>query len=141
MTISRERFLVAVSVAVYIASLAAPTAICIGDQCDSWPGYGILLFGWLAVYASPANMTWLANPLLFICWMLQLFSSTKAALMAGLAALGLAASFLLYDQVLSSESGSLSTITGTAPGYWLWLAAMAVACANSIMALRKRPVP
>lgn len=122
-----QRKLMIVSVALYIASLI-PDSFCIGGYCSGWPGWGILLVGWLALLATPANMTWLANPVLFVCWGLMLRSRWRAALVVGIAALAGGGSFLLHDKILSSESGSLTTITGTALGYWLWLASMAVAC-------------
>lgn len=133
----RQRALTVASVVLYGASLFYPEAICISGDCSSWPGMGILAFGALAMFATPANMTWIANLILFVCWALQITSRWRTALIAGLIALGWAASFLLHDKILSSESGSLSTITGTAPGYWLWLAAMAMACVNAGLSLGK----
>jgi len=122
-----QRKVLIISVVLYVASLT-PDSICISGDCGGWPGWGILFVGWLALFATPANMTWLANPVLFVCWGLLLGSRWWAALVVGAAALAGGGSFLLHDKILSSESGSLSTITGTAIGYWLWLASMAVAC-------------
>ena len=115
------------SILLYVSSLF-PDSICIDDRCDSWPGYAILLMGWMALLGSPANMTWGANLALFICWALLANSRWIAALVAGVLALTWGASLLLYSGVMSSESGGLSSITGTAIGYWLWLFSMVAAC-------------
>ncbi len=89
--------------------------------------------GWLALFGSPANMTWLANLALFASWGLLIGSQWRAALITGIAALAGGVSFLLCDGVLSSESGNLSSITGTAIGYWLWLSSMAAACCCAVL--------
>jgi len=122
--------------ALYAASLFND-GICIDSRCDSWPGWSILLLGGLALFGSPANATWLANPALFASWGLLIGSQWRAALIAAIVALAGGASFLLFDGVVSSESGGLSSITGTAIGYWLWLSSMAVACFGAALSLRQ----
>lgn len=125
-----QRLFLMASVVIYVICLF-PDSFCMSGDCDDWPGWGILMMGGFVVYASLANMTWLANPLLFLCWILLASSRWRAALVVGTVALGVAVSFLFQDEVLRSESGHLSRISGTAIGYWLWLASMAAACASA----------
>lgn len=90
----------------------------------SEPSLLILLMGWLVLTLSPANMTWLANPLLICAWMAVLFDLRTLALCLGFSALALAASFLLM-QTVATFSGGTAAITGVGLGYWLWLASAA----------------
>lgn len=121
-----ERTLLALSIAVYLASLF-PDSFCIGDSCSDWPGWGILLIGWMAVLFSPANATWIANPLVFASWFALFLRFRRLSLALAGVACAVALSFLLFDEVQSSEGGRLRPITGTALGYWLWVVSMALA--------------
>lgn len=129
--------LMAPSVVAYVACLGLDS-FCVSGSCDGWPGWGVLALGGLTIFAGPANATWLANPLLFSAWGLYLGSRERAALACSLTALAIAASFMLQTEVLVAESGSLSTITGHAAGYWLWLAGMAAAAAAALAAMLHR---
>lgn len=123
------------SVGLYGASLAAEETFCVSGDCVGWPGMGVLLMGGLGVAASPANATWLANPLIYLAWVMVLAAQPRAGLLAAVGALGLGILFLFCDGVMVSERGSLSTITGYARGYWLWLASQAAACAGAAAAM------
>jgi hypothetical protein len=87
-----------------------------------------MAFGIPPEVRSPANLIWLANPILFAAW-LFIFANVKIfAILLSVAALFVSGAFLLASKVIIDESGSLVTITGYSIGYWLWLASMIAAC-------------
>ncbi len=128
-----SRVLLLASAATYTGALFHD-AFCVEGRCGDWPGWTILLFGALGLGGSVVNMAWLANPSLFASWILTWFGKRVAAVVAGLAALALAASFLLQKTVVSNEAGIAKEITGLEQGYWLWLASMAIACVAAVFA-------
>ena len=124
------------SLVVYAAALAQEEAFCVDGQCANWPGYAILLFGALALGDNPANMAWLANPLLLAAWIAAWMGRRGPAFIVGFAALVLAVSFSFAKTVIANEAGIASSVTGLRLGYWLWLASMAVSCAAAALAGR-----
>lgn len=56
---------------------------CTKDHCRS--SFEALFFGWFAMFADTASVTWLANPFLIIAWIL-LFKNKKAAWLFALSA-------------------------------------------------------
>jgi len=71
---------------------------------------------------------------------LEVGQEMLAALVTGAIALVWGASFMLHDQILSSESGGLSSVTGVAAGCWLWLMSwLSPACAPAIRYGIKKP--
>ena len=121
------RGLLYLSMALYVACLPMD-AICL-ESCSDWPGYGALIVGALGVVGvSFPNLIWLANPALFLAWILIWQRRARwAQILAGIA-LVLAASFMLAETIVASTSGMPSKITGLAIGYWFWLASIAAAC-------------
>lgn len=128
--------LLVLSLLLFAASLTQ-NSFCVSGSCDSWPGAGVLMFGALGLFSdTPANQTWLANPLLAFGWVLLLVRRKGPALVFCGAAAATAASFLMFDEVLVSERGTPSTITGIAPGYWLWLGGTVAATAAAVVSFR-----
>ena len=132
-----SRFLLALSGVLYLACLPGE-AFCVHDACSNWPGWSILAFGFIPFAASLANLTWFANPMLFLAWILVFQRRKEAACLLSLASLVIAASFLLMNKVATDESGNLSIITGYKSGYWLWVASMGTAFASALV-LDRRP--
>ncbi len=128
--------LLLLSVVLYAAALVQEEAFCVDGQCANWPGYAILLFGVLALGDNPANMAWLANPLLLAAWIATWMGRRVPAFIVGFAALVLAVSFSFAKTVIANEAGIASSVTGLRLGYWLWLASMATACAAALLAGR-----
>lgn len=122
----REQWLLWVSIALYVASLSQET-FCASGNCSGWPGYGILLFGILGIGGSLANVTWIANPILFLSWLFIWQRDRRLSLAFSGAALIVAAAFMLMPNVVNNEGGVAVPITGLRLGYWLWLASMVVA--------------
>ena len=132
-------FALGLSLGVYVACLV-PESFCVEGLCGEWPGYGILLFGFLAVPLSWANAAWLANPLLFLAWIATGLGRKTPAVALSVAALVLAASFMLAGTVVTNEAGLPFPITGLRLGYWLWLGSTAIALVAAMLCA-KQPDP
>jgi hypothetical protein len=118
------------SVGLFFVSLALPVF-------PGWPGWGILIFGWLSMFmAHPANLTWLANPLLFVAWIGLGVSSRITAVLFSIAAFVVAGAFLFCKTVILGEDGSPRLIEGQILGYWPWLASTAAALAGALLVVR-----
>jgi hypothetical protein len=137
MTAARRWLLVSVGIFV----LAMPmNSFCVHDNCDFWPSYSVLMFGWLGVLGAPnsSDITWLANPLIFAAWLFIFLAKRWLAIATSALAVILGASFLWAKTVLMSEGGNFYQISGYATGYWLWLASMALACLAAVLVPRSR---
>ena len=86
--------------------------------------WGILLLGWLSLFAAPwglpALAMWLANPLFIVAWVYSVTGNRKGLLFA-VPALICALSFLFLGSLhLDTEQ----PIAGRGLGYYLWLSSM-----------------
>ena len=129
-------FVLGLSLGVYIVCLV-PESFCVEGLCDEWPGYGILLTGFLAVPLSWANAAWLANPLLFLAWVAAGLGWRMPAVALSVAAVALSGSFMFADTVVTNEAGLAYPITGLRLGYWLWLSSMAIALVGALLCAKQ----
>jgi hypothetical protein len=85
----------------------------------------LLAVGGIAILGGglPEWFIWLANPL-YVTAIFLLLRQHKNAPQVGLSAAVLAASFLLWEEVLVSENGRNAKITALELGYWLWLSSI-----------------
>jgi hypothetical protein len=118
-TVAPRKIWLLVSVGLFVACLPL-NSFCVQGECG-WPGYLILSTGWLLMLETPANLTWLAIPILFLSWIAILKRLRVVAIYQSLSALALSAVFLLMRTIVVSEAGTLE-LTGVRPAYWLWLA-------------------
>jgi hypothetical protein len=121
------------SIALYVWCLSLD-AFC-APSCQR--GYDILITGPFGLLASVTSWTWLANPVLFSAWFGlavadRISDARFLAFGAGLAALVVAASFLLQREVMMNEAGILNPIRAYGAGYWVWLSSMAVCCVGGL---------
>ncbi len=84
-----------------------------------------LLKGWLAILTGGAGLTWFANPLLIVSWIL-IAKNKKAAWLVGLFATLVSISFLKFKVVIENEAGHYNPITKIGLGYWLWLSSCVI---------------
>jgi len=110
---------------------------CTTNQCGD--SIVVFLMGWLGVLYGGAALTWLANPLLIIGWILT-YRNSKYALAVSLFATLICLSFLLFDQIISNEAGHYHPIISYQSGYWLWLSSAAIMflCHVSLFLLKKK---
>ena len=113
------------SLGLFLISLTQPAFYIDRSDYDAWSSpIGLLLVGWLPILGGEwSSLPWLANPLIFLSWIL-IQKNQKAFLWTGLLAVLLAVSFLGVDEIMSSEAPTYSKITAYKAGYWLWLASM-----------------
>lgn len=130
-----EWLFLAVSVCLFLASLTQDGFYLAGENPRAWaPCIGLLLVGWIAVFAGV--FAWLANPALFVAWILLCFRSTRyASLVMATISAAFALSFLAHQEILANENGGTSKITGYGLGYWLWLASIFAAIVGSLVAV------
>jgi hypothetical protein len=124
------KILIAASVVLFLVSLTQ-TGFYLGEEeRDDSPGWLIILIGWLAVFTHD-SVAWLANPLLLLTWFAALIvGSRRAAIVLAAASTLLALSFLFCE---SMSLGPRPKVITLGPGYWIWLASIAVALVASMM--------
>ena len=128
-----SKLLLLASILAYLACLPMDSFCTSGNNCSGWPSWSVLSLGWVEMFLYPiAGISWFANLALLLAWQNISLARRKTALRFSVGALVLGAWFMLVGNVAVSESGSLSAVTGFAPGYWLWLASMGLAAIGSM---------
>ena len=77
------------------------------------------------------TLTWFANPLLILAWLLIKYRKTSFLL--SLLSTLIAVSFLMFDKVVINEAGHSSIITRYVAGYWLWIGSHAVMVLGNVL--------
>lgn len=90
-----------------------------------------LLTGWLN-FMGP-GISWFANPLLVVSWILLLNNKIKFSLISSSIAVLFSLSFLLFDKIALDEAVNYGEILGYGAGYWLWLASCFTVFIGSVL--------
>jgi len=119
------KIILIISILLFAVSLTQPAFYTSARQPDGWANsVGLLLIGWTGTLVGGAGLAWIANPLIFFAW--TRFKKRKTAVvLSGIATIA-AASFLMFDSIITGEDGNYSKITERKVGYWLWLISIAV---------------
>jgi hypothetical protein len=105
---------------IYIISLTQ-TAFYYFDYSTSVDAFSALYLGWFTlIIGDGAAISWLANPSIFIAWIIFL-KSPRRSLLFSIAATLFSISFLFFKEVTTDEGGGRSEIVRCGTGYWLWL--------------------
>lgn len=127
---------VGISIPLFIISLFLPT---FSTHSDPVQGLACLLAGWLSLLMFD-TLAWIANPLMFLTWILLLrFSKTKKdiyvryALLFSMAAMIAGMSFLFVKDLMMDEGGAQYHLTSYHAGYVLWLASAVVLAVGSFI--------
>lgn len=116
--------LITSSIALFVLCLATDGYYIEGSEPRAWsPGLGLLLLGWMGI--GSGGTAWLANPLLFLGWILFFFKQPVFSLLCSVGAIALMFSFLFVDFVIASEAPTYARVIGYGIGYWLWIASAA----------------
>ena len=105
-----------ISIGLFLFSL---TQECFCTDADCADSISALLAGWLTIFFSASGITWLANPLLFVGWILTKKDS-KYAIACSFFSTALSVSFLFFRTIIDNEAGNASRINEYKLGYWLW---------------------
>lgn len=88
---------------------------------DSVGSFGLIAFllGWMDL--GGAGISWLANPLLFLSWILMITKRYNLAILFGCLAVLFSLSFLCFENIIANEGGEESPIIAYDNGYWFWI--------------------
>ena len=100
------------------ASALTQKCYCTTGLCSD--SIAVFIFGIFGLAYPLATWTWLANPLLLGAWIF-IFRNPKISFFLSLSSTLIAASFLLFDQIIDNENGQYKQIISYRAGYWLWL--------------------
>jgi hypothetical protein len=129
---SAARRVACVSVLLYAMALAA-------EVLPGWRGWRVLLTGWresLMPGADPrVAFGWLANPLVWASWALVFRSAWRGAAALAVPAVALGIGVPFATRIVAS--GVTVSMPHLGPGYWLWLAGLAVALLAALLGLRR----
>jgi hypothetical protein len=123
------------SIGFYIFSLTQKS-FCTPGSCGYFSGLLNLIFGWIGVLMlhGPA-MTWLANPILLMSWLL-FNKKPKVSFILSSTAFVLMLSFLLFDEIIDNEGGTKGKIISYQFGYWLWILSSLIMILGSLLKRR-----
>lgn len=119
------------SIGFFITSLFT-TCYCTANSCRN-SGEALILGG-LAMLFDVGCISWLANPLLFVAWIL-IAKKKKSGWVFAIIATLMSLSFLNVDFLIKNEAGTTEKITSIKIGYWLWLSSCISATIGSLFIL------
>jgi hypothetical protein len=132
--LENDKYIVKVSLLTSISFyfLSLPLICYCTIECAS--SFLALAFGWLGVFEGGAGLTWLANPLLWFCWIgrKNLNMSFYLSLFSTLISL----SFMLFPTIMHNEAGHYSEITEYGLGYWLWVLSSLIMLSGNTLRLK-----
>ncbi|WP_156777999.1 DUF2189 domain-containing protein [Chlorobium ferrooxidans] len=99
------------------------------------PGWSLLMTGWLGIIYG--YISWLANPIVFVGWIVLLKKDFELGLLFSICALLVMLSVLFYKSIITSEYPAYSRIIGYGVGYWLWVSSAGILAAASVCGLKK----
>jgi hypothetical protein len=97
------------------------------DGKGIYPSYELFLSGAISFIGGGLfeSMIWMANPFYFI-GLIYFYKSKKDSLKFSFISLIISTSFILWKEILVSESGRTEKITSLGLGYWLWISSIFV---------------
>lgn len=125
------------SLVLFVLSLLLPVFSTYRDNSYQMQGAGLLLFGWIGIFAQGGIcLSWFANP-----FFITAISSTKrnpvVSIVFGSLSIIIASSFLFGGAIIANEAGHTTYITKIEIGFWCWLSSMIVILFASIARLQE----
>ena len=137
-SIKAARYLIALSLIIFILSFTQ-TAFTVHDHNGNsqMSSLMVLVMGAFAILGGGLAewAIWLANPL-YILSLILFIRSNKKSRTVSIVAAAIGLSFVLWKNILISESGSEATIVSLNAGYWLWLISLALSAAGILIRFR-----
>ena len=130
--------------AMQVASVLAFLASMFLSVLPGWPGFGVLLMGWMEIPAvvevGPfVAFSWLANPLLALVWVLFYLKLYRIASVIGALAFVFGLGCLLGSKVVANEAGIVGSLE-LGPGYFAWVISIATAFIGAVLGRDKSSV-
>lgn len=126
---TKTKLLLLLSLMLFIISLFYPAFTIDRDENPNAYSNSMILFslGWMSILggAIVPFIIWLANPLYIYSIYLIIREEKKGIITSTISSL-LAIAFSQLDTIMTSESGSYSTITGLGTGYKLWAVSLSI---------------
>lgn len=123
------------SICLFLVSLSQE-CFCTSNKC--YESISIIFVGCLSVFVGGATLTWFANPLIIITWILT-YSNKKFALFTAVASSIICFSFLKFDSIIMDESGHYWPIFEYKIGYWLWtLSSLTLTIGNAYLLYKRK---
>lgn len=123
-----------VTAGLYTISLPLNALAVTPDVSGLWPGWALLLMGWLGFFIL--QFGWLANFPYFLGLLLMLLRKPLAAAICFMLALFVAMNtFLLFFQEIPYNENTMegAPLHAVLAGFWFWLAAMAAGLIGSLV--------
>jgi hypothetical protein len=130
--------IVAISGVCFLVSLFLP---CIYVQDDPTPFMGLALFLWGPFGLLDGTVAWYANPFLALTSLLLVARRYGLVVLFGIPCLALALSTLAMHEVLINERPTYAAIAGYGPGFYLWLASLAIPPTAAVVILCRVRAP
>ncbi len=128
-----SRLIVLISFGFFTISLGLPAFYV--ERGGYWYGIFCLLFGWLGLgecieslfSKSIYTLSWLANPVILVAWILLIVKQFKYSFACSSLAFLLCLVFLVGDKtIVANEAGGTEAITDCGTGYYLWMSSFVV---------------
>lgn len=130
--IKRLRIIVFIlSCLLFIISLTQTAYITEPAESIASHAFVAFLTGWLN-FMGP-GISWFANPLLIISWILLLNNKIKFCIISSFIAVLFCLSFMLFNKIALDEAVNYGEILGYGTGYWLWLTSCFTVFLGSIL--------
>tara|TARA_R110001606_G_scaffold379260_1_gene539217 strand:+ start:970 stop:1386 length:417 start_codon:yes stop_codon:yes gene_type:complete len=133
-----QKLFLFLSIGLYLISLTQKSYCTVGGTCEYFSGLLNLIFGWFGVFKLhfPA-FPWLANPLLFVSWLLYK-KKTKISLVLSEISLLLMLSFLFVDKIIVNDGSTTSIVNFYGLGYWFWVLSSFIMLVGNLISNRKK---
>src|ERR1700712_640489 len=130
-----------ISIVLFALSLSQKCFCTEGACGQDWEGIALLISGCIGVFACPAWLVWLANPLLLFSWIYFNKKPQRSLVLNSISFL-VAISFLFFREIITDEAGNRQPITGYQIGYWLWVTSSLILLFGNIKTylIRKRHI-
>lgn len=116
----------------FLASLYLP-CVYTGDSGPPFYGWTLLLMGPFGIFDGV--VAWYANPLLALILVLLLTERFRLAALCGVPCVLLALSTFAMREMAVTEQPRYEPVTGYGPGFFLWLASLAIPVACALLFL------
>lgn len=119
MSIPEKTVFLKASIILFILCLFPPTFYTSGYNSTAWSsGLALLFIGWIG------DISWFANPLIFLAWVFYKYQNYIPSLIFSLLAIGFALSFLTTESLVVSTAPHYANVVSYGVGYYLWILSM-----------------